>query len=181
MKENKYILTKIFKKHTIALLLTIVLLVLCLVSVFNRADVYAAELVANVKYDVFVVNGEEKEIVNADVKTISNLDQAIINFGDINVELDRFSKLEFVYELENINVGNTNFVLSLNESFIENFRIEYYLNDEFCGDLTQIYGTIKTMETVNIKVVVYVENIACDAALNGSLELTFESVGENND
>ena len=181
MKEKGYILAKIFKKHVVALMLFTVLLVLFLVNVFNKQDVYAAEMVANVKCDVFLVNGENRTIISSKVQNISNLDDSIINFSDVDVELDRFSKLEFDYEVENINRSSGTFIFGLKENVIENFVIEYYLNDNFCGDLTETYINLESFEVAKIKVVVYVENMARDAVLNGSLGLTFESVGGNNE
>ncbi len=181
MNDKNFILTKIFKKHTIALLLMLVLMVLFFLNVFNKPVVYASEQIARVQCDVVLVNGEGKELISSDIHGVSNLDSSVIDFSNIDIELQRKSKLEINYEIMNIYSSNCNFALNLKENMIENIIVEYYANDNYCGELTKAEFVVQTKEIINIKVVVFVDQPSCDAILNGSLELTFECVGETNE
>ena len=180
MRDNKYILAKVFKKQTIALMLFSVLVVLFLINLFNRPVAYASEQIANVKCDVIVACEDEVNIISSNTQTFSYLDESVINFDDINVDLERDERLEIVYDVININNDNYSFVLKLVDEDIQNFIIKFYLNDELCEGLTEKNVVLKSMETAEFKVVIYVEDYLNDAALNGSLELSFECVGGNN-
>lgn len=178
MKEFKCILSKLFKKQTIPLLLLTMLMVLFFVNLFNRPVAYASEQMAFVRCDVFVLDDDVQEVIATDNQIVSNFGVSEIDFSDINVELNAHSKLEFVYSIENITTKNCSFNLKLNDDNIQNIKIEYFIDDCFVGDLTKFDYVLATAESVEIKVVAYVDNVTCNASLNGNLALTFESVGE---
>ena len=180
MKDRYYILTKLLKKQTMALILFSVLMVLFFVALFNRPVAYASEQIAVVSCEVSLVNDDHRVLLAKDIETISNLEESEISFSDIDVKLERNSKIEFDYIITNISNSNCAVNLSLNDKNIENFVVEYYVNDEFCGELIKLESCVESMENINIKVVVYVENPRCDAVLGGSLELIFRSVGDAN-
>lgn len=177
MKDCKYILSKVFKKQTIPLFLLTVLMVLFFASLFNGPVVYASEQIASVKCDVLCVEGENQKLIATDSQIISDLDVSEINFSDIDVKLNARSKLEFVYLIENITNENRSFKLELKDYNISNFKIEYFIDGDFVGELTTLSHVLLAGENVQIKVVAYVDKITCDASLSGALELTFESVG----
>ena len=180
MKEKIYIVTKFIKKQAIPLLLISMAMVLFFVNFLNRPVAYASEQIASVRCDVCLVDGENVKMVSSDAQLISSLESSVIDFSDINVEIGARSKLEFNYYIENISSGEVNYGLTLNENLIKNFKIEFYVNNVLNGDLTNFNSSIESLDMVEIKVVVYVDNILSDAMLNGSLNLTFESVGGDN-
>ena len=179
MKEKSYIITKLLKKQA-PLIIFAVLMVLFLINFINRPDVYASEQIANVTCDVCVINGDKVKQISSDNQAISNLESSEINFSDVNVKLGAKSKLEFTYVIKNVRAEDCSFSLILNKNIIENFKIEYYVDNTFNGDLIQFDHVLTSLEKVEIKVVVYVDKVACDACLNGSLEIMFECVGEIN-
>ena len=177
MKEKFHIFAKLIRKQAILLFMLTVIVVLFFMSM-NRSTVYASEQVANVCCEVSVVNGEEREIVSTDMQAVSNLESASINFSDVNMNLNNNSKLEFNYTIENVTNENCSFNLELKKNKIENFKIEYYIGNDFNGDLTSCNCVLEPLSVVEIKVVAYVDSVYYDAYLNGSVELTFECVGE---
>ncbi len=177
MKEKKYIIAKLIRKQVVLLLLLTAIMILFFIS-FNRPKVYASEQIANVKCDVYIVNGEEYELIATDTQAISGLESSKINFTDIDVALTANSKLEFMYTIENITNEDCVYTLELNKDKIENFKIEYYIGNDFNGDLTSCNYVLAPLSVVEVKVVAYVDNVYCDANLSGSLELTFECVGD---
>lgn len=178
MKERIHIIAKLIRKQAVLLFMLSAILVLFFV-VMNRPKVYASEQVANVKCEVSVVNGENRELLASDTQAVSNLESAEIDFSDINAELNKNSKLEFVYTIENVTGSDCVYNLALNKNQIENFKIEYYIGNDFNGDLTSVNYVLAPLSVVEVKVVAYVDSVYCDAYLSGSLELTFECVGEN--
>lgn len=178
MKEKFYIAKKIIHKQAIPLLLFSVLVLIVFVSVFGGRNAYASEQIAKVQCDVYVVNAE-KQLVTSNLQFVSNLDSAVIELDDIDVEMDKHSKLEINYSVENITDRDFNFVLKLNEDEIENFKIEYYINNEFAGDLSNFTCVVEAFNTMDVKVELFVNDTLLDAYLSGSLELNFEFVGES--
>ena len=173
MRDFKFILSKIFKKQFILLALVTMLTTLFVVNIVNRSNVRASEQLASVKCDVFVVEGKTANLIATDVYIVSDLDVSEIGFGDVNVKLEKNSKLEFVYSIENITNKECVFGLELRDENIQNFKIEYYIDDNFVGDLTKFDYVLATSEFVEIRVVVYVENLCSDANVVGALELSF--------
>lgn len=171
MKEKIYILSKLFKKQTIPLFLLTALMVLFFLNVFSRPAVYAKQQLAKMQYEVAVLNGEEKQIVSRNAKTISNLEKSIISFDDIDVKLSAKSKIEFCYIIENITEENCLVNLKLNDEKIENFVFEWYVNDVFVGETIKIRETIKPLSLLKVTIVAYIENPCCDAILNGTIDL----------
>lgn len=173
MKEMKYYLSKLIKRHTIPLLLLTVLMVLFFVNFFNRPNVYASELIAKVDCEINVINGDNVETVSKDHKLISSVDEANINFSDIKTELTSRSKIEVNYNVENISTGDCVFSLNLNKLEMENFDVEYSINDGEFVDLDSVINKINAAEIANIKVVISIDDLSKNAVLNGSLNLTF--------
>ena len=95
MKEKIYIIAKLIKKQAVLLFLLSAILILFFVNV-NKSKVYASEIIANVKCDICVVNGETCELIESDTQAISNLESAVIDFSDVNVELDENEKLDYI-------------------------------------------------------------------------------------
>ena len=56
-------------------------------------------------------------------------------------------------------------------------QVEYFINNEQ-GELTSLNGFIEAGKTLEIKVVIYVDNVANNAVLGGSLSLVLTSLGE---
>ena len=181
MKEKSYIILKLIKKQSFPLILLALIMVLFFANFFNKPIVYASEQIAYVKCDVNLVNGEDIDYVCSDEQAISSRENSVINFSDINVNLRAKSKLEFIYSIDNIDDNDCNYILKLNRNLIENFKIEYFVDNMLMGELTSFNSVLKSMESIEVKVVVYVENTKKDATLNGALELTFESIGGDND
>ena len=180
MKEKSYIILKLIKKQALPFLLLSLMMALFFVNFLNKPIVHASEQIVNVKCDVSLINGESKELISADEQAISDLESSVINFSDINVKLRAKSKLEFVYLIDNINDDDCTVNLILNKNLIENLKIEYYVDNNLIGDLTNYSSVLKSWESIEVRVLIYVENVARDANLNGSLELTFESIGGDN-
>ena len=178
MKDKGYIVRKLFKKHTMAIMLFTLLVVMFFVNFINRPNVFASEQVANVACDVCVVNGDKTELVCSDKQMITSSENSMIDFSDVNVQLKAKSTLEFNYSIENITEEEKVFSLVLNRDFIKNFKIEYYVDDTLGGELDKFDYVLGALETVDIKVVVSIESIINDAFLNGSLEVKFESIGD---
>lgn len=177
MKEKVNIIMKLIRKQAI-LLLTLTAIMVLFFVVVNRPKVYASEQVATVKCDVSVVDGEKQELIASNTQAISNLESTMINFDDINVSLNKNSKLEFKYTIENVTNAECVYNLSLKKDRIENFKIEYYIGNDFNGDLETLNYVLAPLSIVEVKVVAYVDSVYCDACLSGSIELTFECVGE---
>lgn len=179
MKETRYILSKLIKKQTIPLLLLTALMVLFFVNLFNRPVAYASELIASVQCNVNVVDGEKVDCLASDYDVISNVDEAIINFSDVNIKLNSSSRIEIDYVVENISKGSCEFKLTLNKEKMNNFKIEYSIDGTETAELTELKHKINFEQISNIKVVVSIDDVCRNAILDGCLNLTFNTIGEN--
>ena len=173
MRDFKFIVSKLFKKQFILLALVTMLTTLFMINIANRSDVRASEQLASVECDVFIVDDEKSNLIATDIHIVSNADVSEINFNDVIVKLNSHSKLEFVYLIENITSKDCVFGLELKNENIQNFKVEYYIDDNFVGDLTKFNHIVSISDVVEIRVVIYVDDVGADANLAGALELSF--------
>ena len=101
MKDFKFILSKLIKKQMIPLLFITALMIMIPVFVVNRSDVYASEQLARVSLDVNLV-GENVTNIASDKAILSDFETSNINLSNICVELDRDSRIECLYRVENL-------------------------------------------------------------------------------
>ena len=173
MKDFKFIASKLFKRcGAVVVLAAICCFTFCL-SVFNKPVVYASEQIALVECVASVQDGENKNVLSKDVKIFSDSDNSSLNFCDVDVELNSTSKLEYVYNISNISDDDCLVNLSLSKNSLENFKVEYYIDDNFVGDLTKFNHIVSISDVVEIRVVIYVDDVGADANLAGALELSF--------
>lgn len=176
MKDKSYILLKIIKKNTIPLLLLLVAMVLFFTIILDKPIAYAQEQIAGVKCDVCVVEGDSVEVIQTNSTTVSNFEQALIEFGDVNVELNSRSKLEYICSVEKFCDDDCELTLKLDKTNLVNFKIEYYVDDIiFEGE--ELNYNITGSDLVKVKVVLSIVDVSKDAVLNGSISLTLCSLG----
>ena len=179
MRDFKFIVSKLFKKQFVLLLLVTMVMSLFLINVVNKSSVRASEQLASVKCDVYLIDGQEVDLISTDLHIVSDLDVSEIDFGDVDVKFNASSKIEFVYSIENITNKDCLFGIKLVDNNIQNFKIEYYVDGNLIGDLTSYNHILSTTEIAEIRVVIYVDNVCADANLEGALELSFEGVSNS--
>ena len=173
MKEKTYIITRLITKSLLPLLLFIVSMVSFFVNLINRPVAYASEYVANVECSVNLVNGKNVENLSFDRKLISSLDDCFISFSDIDVKLDKNSRIEIDYVIENIMNYEQRFNIEFSKKQLKNFNVDYSINGGNFNCLDKLYQNILAEEVVQIKVVISIADVKQNAALGGDLKLTF--------
>lgn len=176
MKDFKFIASKLFKRcGAIFVLVAMCCFTFCL-SVFNKPFVYASEQIALVECVASVQDGENINVLSKDAKIFSDSDNSSLNFCDVDVELNSTSKLEYVYNISNISNDDCLVNLSLSKNSLENFKVEYFVNDMF-GNLDNFNCTVKKDCEVEVKVIVSIDNIAKNAVLDGCININVSNVG----
>jgi len=177
MKNKLYILSKVLKNNAIPLLIFSMAMVLFFVGLSNRNIVYASEQIASIQLNVYNTCDGVSNCIASDSRMVSSAETTITGFADVDCELTAFSKIEMCYTINNITSNNCAVNLNLNRYEMQNIKVEYFVNNEQ-GELTSLNGFVEAGKTLEIKVVIYVDNVASNAVLGGSLSLVLTSLGE---
>ena len=177
MKDKRLILFKLIRKHTIPLMLLLVAMVLFFICVFNPPKVYAQDQIASIDYEVCVIDGENVDLVTFNQAVVSNNKDTIIKFDNIDLQLTKTSFIEFDFLIENIVDENIKLSLELNQTNLVNFNVLLLVDDVCIGELDAFEKILERKQSVNLKVVLKIENLAFDAILNGDLNLNISQVG----
>lgn len=177
MKDFKFILSKLIKKQMIPLLFITALMIMIPVFVVNRSDVYASEQLARVSLDVNLV-GENVTNIASDKAILSDFETSNINLSNICVELDYNSRIECLYRVDNLCENDCLISVNLKNAYLDNILVEYEIGEEV-GTLNSLGYNLSAGESVEIKIIISIENVAKDAALSGELCLTLCDMGEN--
>lgn len=174
MKDKIFITIKLFKKHTIPLMLLLVAMVLFFINIFYVPKVYAQEQIAKVEYSVNVIDDENVNNLAFNQLVVANNETSNINLSDINANLNKNSYIEIQMVVENIFEENVKLTLSLNKLKLKNFIVNFYVDGKESSSLEHL---LNAKENVEIKVFLKIENVAQDASLCGNLRLNISQVG----
>lgn len=179
MKDLHYITIKLLKKHTIPLMLLLVAMVLFFVNSFNRPIALAQEQIANVYFSVNVCNDSVIDNICSNNITVSNGKQTSVNFGEVDVNLKANTCVEIIYVIENIRNGKNLVTFNLNEENLINFKVDFFINNEFFGDLKTFDYTINKQDILKIKIVLSIVDVSQNACLNGGLNMIIHCLEVN--
>ena len=181
MHDKSYIFSKLIKQHLIPILFLVMGMILLFVNFFNRPVAYASEIVAKVECGVYFVDGNNVETISKDFKMISSIDEAVVEFSNINVQMNSNSRIEIKYVIENISNDVQTLSLDLEKLTMQNFKIEYSLSDSVLNEFSSVNHTLIVGDVVNIKIVISIDDKRKDASLDGCLKLNINSIGETNE
>lgn len=176
MKDFKHIAFKIFKSGAWLPLLFVVTAIFMFSNALNYNVVYASEQIALISCKACVVEADNISVINQNCKVFSDSDNSSLSFCDSDISLNSKSKLEYVYNISNISSKDCLVNISLNKLEMQNFKVEYFINDEV-GNLNNLSFVVGYGAEAEVKVVVSIDNISQNAILDGSIDVTVSSIG----
>ena len=175
-KERLFIYLKAAKKVAVPFMLIVCAFTYIFVAYFTNSNAYATEQVANVSYNVSLINNEVAETVSEGGLILTNDETADIELGDVDVIFSARSRLEFDYLIENLVDSDCLFTLNLTEKNLQNMLVQYQV-EENIGVLSTADFNIKAGESLKVKVIISIDNLAKDAVLDGVVGLTMVNLG----
>ena len=168
MKEKLQLALRLIKKNIFLLLLINFMVLIILISVFNKTNIYATNDEILCECDVVLEGENLTQNISRNASQINFNKQSTINISDLDISMTANSVLFFNISLVNLADRSCDVLIDIARYDLKNYKIELEMNNKV-EEFEKLRVELPKQEILKLKFIISIEDVRCDAVLDGSI------------